>query len=93
MHVTNVAASYYQSYSVVGLLAVVGVLFVAVAFGAGRLLRPVVPTPVPTVVPTLVPTRAARRRGPGGPSCDGLLTVSLAGPRLPCVQIVEQRPT
>ena len=32
-------------YSVVGLLAVVGVLFVAVAFGAGRLLRPVVPTP------------------------------------------------
>lgn len=40
-----VAAGYFQSYSVVGLLAVVGVLFVAVAFGAGRLLRPVVPTP------------------------------------------------
>ena len=39
------AADYFQSYSVVGLLAVVGVLFVAVAFGAGRLLRPVVPTP------------------------------------------------
>src|SRR5438128_1994473 len=39
------AAGYFQSYSVVGLLAVVGVLFVAVAFGAGRLLRPVVPTP------------------------------------------------
>ena len=38
-------ADYFQSYSVVGLLAVVGVLFVAVAFGAGRLLRPVVPTP------------------------------------------------
>jgi NADH-quinone oxidoreductase subunit A len=39
------AADYFRSYSVVGLLAVVGVLFVAVAFGAGRLLRPVVPTP------------------------------------------------
>ena len=43
--VTVIAADYFQSYSVVGLLAVVGVLFVAVAFGAGRLLRPVVPTP------------------------------------------------
>ncbi|MFI0039639.1 NADH-quinone oxidoreductase subunit A [Streptomyces mutabilis] len=41
----GLAADYFQSYSVVGLLAVVGVLFVAVAFGAGRLLRPVVPTP------------------------------------------------
>jgi NADH-quinone oxidoreductase subunit A len=41
----TVAADYFQSYSVVGLLALVGVLFVAVAFGAGRLLRPVVPTP------------------------------------------------
>lgn len=42
----NVLASgYFHSYSVVGLLAVVGVLFVAVAFGASRLLRPVVPTP------------------------------------------------
>ncbi|OAH11569.1 NAD(P)H-quinone oxidoreductase subunit 3 [Streptomyces jeddahensis] len=40
-----VAADYFQAYSVVGLLAVIGVLFVAVAFGAGRLLRPVVPTP------------------------------------------------
>ena len=39
------AADYFHGYSVVGLLAVVGVLFVAVAFGAGRLLRPVVPTP------------------------------------------------
>ncbi|MFJ2831974.1 NADH-quinone oxidoreductase subunit A [Streptomyces sp. NPDC087263] len=44
-HRTAVAADYFQSYSVVGLLAVVGVLFVAVAFGAGRLLRPIVPTP------------------------------------------------
>ncbi len=41
----GLAADYFQTYSVVGLLAVVGVLFVAVAFGAGRLLRPVVPTP------------------------------------------------
>jgi NADH-quinone oxidoreductase subunit A len=40
-----VAADYFESYSVVGLLAAIGVLFVAVAFGAGRLLRPVVPTP------------------------------------------------
>ncbi|MFB7450482.1 MULTISPECIES: NADH-quinone oxidoreductase subunit A [unclassified Streptomyces] len=39
------AADYFQTYSVVGLLAVVGVLFVAVAFTANRLLRPVVPTP------------------------------------------------
>ncbi|MFJ1926788.1 MULTISPECIES: NADH-quinone oxidoreductase subunit A [unclassified Streptomyces] len=38
------ASEYFHSYSVVGLLAVVGVLFVAVAFGAGRLMRPVVPT-------------------------------------------------
>ena len=44
-YATVVAADYFQGYSVVGLLAVVGVLFVAVAFGAGRLLRPVVPTP------------------------------------------------
>ncbi|MDT0551333.1 NADH-quinone oxidoreductase subunit A, partial [Streptomyces lonegramiae] len=42
---TALASEYFQSYSVVGLLALVGVLFVAVAFGAGRLLRPVVPTP------------------------------------------------
>nr|WP_229913715.1 NADH-quinone oxidoreductase subunit A [Streptomyces capitiformicae] len=39
-----VAADYFQSYSVVGLLAAIGVLFVAIAFGAGRLLRPEVPT-------------------------------------------------
>ncbi|WP_229331894.1 NADH-quinone oxidoreductase subunit A [Streptomyces sp. UNOC14_S4] len=36
---------YFHGYAVVGLLAVIGVLFVAVAFTAGRLLRPVVPTP------------------------------------------------
>lgn len=41
----DVAEGYFRSYSVVGVLALVGVLFVAVAFGAGRLLRPVVPTP------------------------------------------------
>ncbi len=43
--VTAFASDYFQSYSVIGLLALVGVLFVAVAFGAGRLLRPIVPTP------------------------------------------------
>ncbi|EGE42497.1 NAD(P)H-quinone oxidoreductase subunit 3 [Streptomyces sp. ACT-1] len=42
---TALASEFFQSYSVIGLLALVGVLFVAVAFGAGRLLRPVVPTP------------------------------------------------
>lgn len=42
---TALASEYFQSYSVIGLLALVGVLFVALAFGAGRLLRPVVPTP------------------------------------------------
>lgn len=42
---TVLAVDYFQSYSVVGLLALIGVLFVAVAFAAGRLLRPVVPTP------------------------------------------------
>ncbi len=42
---TALASEYFQSYSVIGLLALVGVLFVAVAFGGGRLLRPVVPTP------------------------------------------------
>ncbi|MDX6313399.1 MAG: NADH-quinone oxidoreductase subunit, partial [Streptomyces sp.] len=35
---------YFHGYSVVGLVAVVGVLFIAVAFGAGRLLRPDLPT-------------------------------------------------
>ncbi|KRV50820.1 NADH-ubiquinone oxidoreductase subunit 3 [Wenjunlia vitaminophila] len=41
----HVAADYFDGYSVVGLVAVVGVLFVAVAFGAGQLLRPTAPTP------------------------------------------------
>ncbi|WP_245771545.1 NADH-quinone oxidoreductase subunit A [Actinacidiphila guanduensis] len=35
---------YFHGYSVVGLVAVVGVLFVAAALAGGRLLRPVVPT-------------------------------------------------
>ncbi len=35
---------YFHGYAVVGLVAVVGVLFVTVAFTAGRLLRPSVPT-------------------------------------------------
>ncbi|AQA13333.1 NADH-quinone oxidoreductase subunit A [Streptomyces malaysiensis] len=41
----QLAADYFHGYAVVGLLAAIGVIFVAVAFGAGRLLRPVVPTP------------------------------------------------
>ncbi|KAB8167127.1 NADH-quinone oxidoreductase subunit A [Streptomyces sp. 3MP-14] len=36
---------YFHGYTVVGLVAVVGVLFVTVAFVAGQLLRPSVPTP------------------------------------------------
>lgn len=36
---------YFHGYAVVGLVAVAGVLFVAAAFTAGRLLRPTVPTP------------------------------------------------
>ncbi|MGA5701218.1 NADH-quinone oxidoreductase subunit A [Peterkaempfera bronchialis] len=36
---------YFDAYSTVGLLVVVGVLFVAVAFTANRLMRPVAPTP------------------------------------------------
>jgi NADH-quinone oxidoreductase subunit A len=36
---------YFRSYAVVGLLAVVGVVFVATAFGANSLLRPYAPTP------------------------------------------------
>lgn len=35
---------YFHGYAVAGLVAVVGALFVAVAFTAGRLLRPTVPT-------------------------------------------------
>ncbi|MFF5716218.1 NADH-quinone oxidoreductase subunit A [Streptomyces buecherae] len=42
---TQWAAAYFDGYSTVGLLAVVGVLFLVVAFVGGRLLRPVVPTP------------------------------------------------
>ncbi len=42
---TQWAAAYFDGYSTVGLLAVIGVLFLAVAFVCGRLLRPVVPTP------------------------------------------------
>ncbi|OIV35639.1 NADH-quinone oxidoreductase subunit A [Mangrovactinospora gilvigrisea] len=34
---------YYQAYSVLGLVAVLGVLFVAASFAANRLLRPDVP--------------------------------------------------
>ena len=46
MHATHhVAAEYFGGYSVVGLVAVLGVLFVAAAFAAGRLLRPAVPSP------------------------------------------------
>ncbi|KNE80686.1 MULTISPECIES: NADH-quinone oxidoreductase subunit A [Streptomyces] len=41
----QLAADYFEGYAVVGVLAAVGVLFVVVAFTAGRLLRPVVPTP------------------------------------------------
>jgi NADH-quinone oxidoreductase subunit A len=38
-------SGYFDGYAAVGLLAVVGVLFVAVAFSANRLLRPVVHSP------------------------------------------------
>jgi NADH-quinone oxidoreductase subunit A len=40
-----VQPGYLHGYAVVGLLAVVGVLFVAAAFGGNRLLRPHAPTP------------------------------------------------
>lgn len=36
---------YFHGYTVVGLVAVLGVLFVAAAFAANRLLRPAAPTP------------------------------------------------
>lgn len=42
---TVVAADYFQSYSVVGLLAVVGVLFVAVAFEVAACCGPWSPRP------------------------------------------------
>jgi|SRR5581483_5120363 NADH-quinone oxidoreductase subunit A len=35
---------YFHAYAVVGLLLLVGIAFVAVAFGANRLLRPYAPT-------------------------------------------------
>jgi len=38
-------SGYFHGYAVVGLLAVVGVLFVTVAFTSNRLLRPYAPTP------------------------------------------------
>ena len=38
-------SGYFDAYAAVGLLAVVGVIFVAVAFTANRLLRPVVHSP------------------------------------------------
>lgn len=38
-------SGYFDAYAAVGLLAVVGVLFVVVAFTANRLLGPVMPTP------------------------------------------------
>jgi NADH-quinone oxidoreductase subunit A len=38
-------SGYFHAYAVVGLLALVGVLFVAAAFGANTLLRPHAPTP------------------------------------------------
>ncbi|BFV58684.1 NADH-quinone oxidoreductase subunit A [Kitasatospora sp. CMC57] len=40
-----VGGGYFDAYAAVGLLAVVGVLFVAVSFTANRLLRPVVDSP------------------------------------------------
>ena len=36
---------YFHGYAVVGLVAVIGVLFVAAAFGGNQLLRPYAPTP------------------------------------------------
>jgi NADH-quinone oxidoreductase subunit A len=39
------ATTYYSGYSIVGILAVLGVLFVAAAFTANRLLAPARPTP------------------------------------------------
>jgi NADH-quinone oxidoreductase subunit A len=47
-HGTAVAGGggdYYSAYSVVGILLVLGVAFVAVAFGANRLLSPHAPNP------------------------------------------------
>ncbi|PJN24421.1 NADH-quinone oxidoreductase subunit A [Kitasatospora sp. CB02891] len=38
-------SGYFDAYAAIGLLVVIGVLFVTVAFTANRLLRPVVDTP------------------------------------------------
>ncbi|MFE9426721.1 NADH-quinone oxidoreductase subunit A [Kitasatospora sp. NPDC006697] len=38
-------SGYFDAYAAVGLLAVIGVLFVAVSFSANRLLRPVIHSP------------------------------------------------
>jgi NADH-quinone oxidoreductase subunit A len=40
-----VGSGYFDAYAAVGLLTVVGVLFIAVSFTANRLLRPVVHSP------------------------------------------------
>lgn len=42
---TTLAVGYFSAYSLVGLVAVLGVLFVVAAFAANRALRPHVPTP------------------------------------------------
>ncbi|WP_431679172.1 NADH-quinone oxidoreductase subunit A [Kitasatospora sp. KL5] len=42
---TAAGSGYFDAYAAVGLLTVVGVLFVAVSFTANRLLRPVVYSP------------------------------------------------
>src|SRR3954451_8753576 len=41
----GVSGDYYNAYSMVGILLVLGVAFVAAAFGANRLLSPYAPTP------------------------------------------------
>jgi NADH-quinone oxidoreductase subunit A len=43
--VSTTGGDYYSAYSVVGILLVLGIAFVAVAFGANRLLSPHAPTP------------------------------------------------
>ncbi|MFD4756836.1 MULTISPECIES: NADH-quinone oxidoreductase subunit A [unclassified Streptomyces] len=40
----SLASGYFHAYTLVGVITAAGVLFVAFAFAAGRLLRPVVPT-------------------------------------------------
>lgn len=41
---SGTGADYYQLYAVVGLLAIVGILFLTAAFAGNRLLRPYAPT-------------------------------------------------